>query len=972
MRSIIFFAILSLSFGANTQVSFDQVYSNHPDLPEGVLEAVAWTNTRMHHLENQTASCSGYPQAYGIMGLHDNGHGYFIENGTKVATISGISVAQQKSDPQLQVEAYAIALETFLTPANGKYYGDEIAIALMQLSEIPDSGLVNILAREMQIYEVLKFMRNPQKAQEFGFSPYNFDLEMIFGEEHLAILSAEKITLSETSITNENGANFTLNSNASLQYGPAIWNPAPACNFSSRNGVPVSAITIHTIQGTYAGAISWSQNCASNVSFHYVIRSSDGQVTQMVFEEDKGWHVGSENPYTIGYEHEGYVSDPIWYTDAMYNSSADLSRDIINSGYGISGLRTYFGPSSSTTDLLGGCTKIKGHQHFANQTHTDPGINWDWERYYQLINNALSYTTLTAASGTLTDSGGSGGDYADDERLFWLIQPSNAGSITLNFGTFNIEQDWDYLFIYDGDSLNDPLIGQFTGNTIPQIVSSGGSLLLEFRSDCSTTQAGWEASYVTTPLDLTGPQTSITAGNTWQTDDFDVDFVDLDSLSTVSERYYLVAEKEIAENAPSGNGSYGFAQEAFEDGVAQWTDVTGAFIQQSGAYTFSDTSEQNSNTYLSVEQNSNQGYLYSWSQTIEGIASNQRAGMHFFCSDATQSNRGNSYFVYLRASDLVQIYSVDNNVYTLEADLPYTIDNNVTYDCRVQYDPSTGWIRVFVDGNFVGEWQDATPLTSGNAISLRSGGCAVSFDNVRVYQSRGSQATIPAGFGELMSIESEGAIPTGFIYALSIDDLDNWSQEAQDSYLLDFTQPEMLHLHDGSGSDIDTAFTPTLEANWMGEDIHSAVANYEVAIGTLPALDDVVGWTSNGLYETFSHVLSNPTYNEVYHIAVRATNGAGLQETFLSDGQRFIDDLGLNNQDWTDVNVYPNPTSDFITIDGLSGRFIILLYDASGKVCLERKMESNKPINISALATGHYKLVIQSGSQFIVKPVYKH
>ncbi len=388
MRSLIFFAILSLSFGANTQVAFDQVYSNHPTLPEGVLEAVAWTNTRMQHLENQTASCSGYPQAYGILGLHDNGLGYFKKNGLKVAAFSGITVAQQKSNPQLQVEAYAFALEHYLSSVNGKFYGNEIAFALMQLSEIPDSGLVNILAKEMQVYEVLKFMRNPIQAEKYGFTPYNFDLEMIFGEEHLEILSAEKITLSKSSITNENGANFTLNSNASLQYGPALWNPAPACNFSSRNGVPVSAITIHTIQGTYAGAISWSQNCASNVSFHYVIRSSDGQVTQMVLEEDKGWHVGSENPYTIGYEHEGYVNDPIWYTDAMYNSSADISRDIINSGYGISGLRTYFGPSSATTDLLGGCTKIKGHQHYPNQTHTDPGINWDWERYYKLINNA--------------------------------------------------------------------------------------------------------------------------------------------------------------------------------------------------------------------------------------------------------------------------------------------------------------------------------------------------------------------------------------------------------------------------------------------------------------------------------------------------------------------------------------------------------------------------------------------------------
>ena len=174
--------------------------------------------------------------------------------------------------------------------------------------------------------------------------------------------------------------------NKSQDYGPALWTPTTSCNFSSRNGTAVSAITIHTVQGSYSGAISWAQNCNSGVSYHYVIRSSDGQVTQMVLEGSKAWHVGSENPYTIGYEHEGYVNNPVWYTNSLYQSSANLSKDIILSGYGINGLRTYYGAASSGSNVLGTCVKIKGHQHYPNQTHTDPGINWDWEKYYRLIN----------------------------------------------------------------------------------------------------------------------------------------------------------------------------------------------------------------------------------------------------------------------------------------------------------------------------------------------------------------------------------------------------------------------------------------------------------------------------------------------------------------------------------------------------------------------------------------------------------
>ena len=60
----------------------------------------------------------------------------------------------------------------------------------------------------------------------------------------------------------------------------------------------------------------------------------------MVLESDKAWHVGNANPYAIGLEHEGYRDQDGWYTNAMYTSSANLVKDICNSGYGISPLRT--------------------------------------------------------------------------------------------------------------------------------------------------------------------------------------------------------------------------------------------------------------------------------------------------------------------------------------------------------------------------------------------------------------------------------------------------------------------------------------------------------------------------------------------------------------------------------------------------------------------------------------------------------
>src|SRR3546814_5093118 len=82
---------------------------------------------------------------------------------------------------------------------------------------------------------------------------------------------------------------------ATVDFPGARWVTSP--NYSSRSGTAVREVAIHTMQGSYAGSISWFQNSSSQVRAHYLIRSSDGQVTQMVREYNKGWHVRSHNPH---------------------------------------------------------------------------------------------------------------------------------------------------------------------------------------------------------------------------------------------------------------------------------------------------------------------------------------------------------------------------------------------------------------------------------------------------------------------------------------------------------------------------------------------------------------------------------------------------------------------------------------------------------------------------------------------------
>ncbi|MCC2546610.1 N-acetylmuramoyl-L-alanine amidase [Hymenobacter sp. BT175] len=500
---------------------FAEAYRRNPAVPRGVLEAVAYTQTHIRHIgRSEQPSCTGMPLPSGVMGLFADGQGYFRENLDRVAALSGISEAQIKDDPRSNILAYAAAYsrlvaERRLTSSNP---ADHLPV-LMDLSELPLlKDAVNNYALDAHLYSVLSFLAKADNQARFNFPDHRLDLSAIFGANY-SVLSAATTQVSPTSVQAE-GQRYDPGSSTqtrvnSTDYGPAL-SDFTTCNYSSRNGVAVTHYAVHTVQGTYAGCISWFKNCSANASAHYVIRSSDGQVTQMVSEANKAWHVGSENPYTIGTEHEGYVNDASWYTTAMYTSSAALARDITVSGYGISGLRTFYGTATTGTLSTGGCVKIKGHQHYPNQTHTDPGVNWNWEYFYTLINNNPAVTTLSAASGTVYDNGGSAANYTNDARQSQLIAPTGATSVSLAFSSFDLESSYDHLLVFNGDNNRAPLIGKYSGTTNPgTLTASSGKMYLEFRSDCATTRPGFAANWTATiPTSTSCPTDNFEANGT--------------------------------------------------------------------------------------------------------------------------------------------------------------------------------------------------------------------------------------------------------------------------------------------------------------------------------------------------------------------------------------------------------------------------------------------------------------------------
>jgi N-acetyl-anhydromuramyl-L-alanine amidase AmpD len=402
---ILLFRVEVMAQTENYNAWFAEAYQQYPNIPQGVLESTAWSASRLNNMRPQAPGGdeATMPLRFGIFGLVEDGKGYFKNNLLTVTALSGITAEQFKTDVRLQILAVAkfLSKEAAQQQPGVRLTAESFAPVLEKLAEIPDDGTaVNTYAHSLYTYDVYHHLKNGFSSTKLKQLPRAIQLDRIYSPKLLRTLTAPGVVVAKGS----NARVETTNDVAAVQstdYPPALWDQASTSNFTvGRGGAAITNVVIHTTEGSYAGTISWFNNASSQVSAHYVVRSSDGQITQMVLEKDKAWHVLSANDYTIGIEHEGYVaSGNTWYTNAMYNSSAALVRDICVDR-NIDGTTCFRGPATSGTNFLPITVRIKGHQNYSGNTHTDPGIYWNWPKYADLIN---PQTAVTVASFAVKD-----------------------------------------------------------------------------------------------------------------------------------------------------------------------------------------------------------------------------------------------------------------------------------------------------------------------------------------------------------------------------------------------------------------------------------------------------------------------------------------------------------------------------------------------------------------------------------------
>lgn len=200
----------------------------------------------------------------------------------------------------------------------------------------------------------------------------------------------------------------------------------------------------------------------------------------------------------------GPITNPqiaIYRGDCSFNNLADL-------GFCISA------PSGSNQlqlDVLGLTPNttyfIRINDYSASATPNSGDFTLCIQEYVPAINIGDQPST-TSCFGTLYDSGGPDADYQNSENLTFTISPAEFHQcIEITIVDLMLENNFDFLSIYAGNSTAAPLIATLTGvnsGDTYTIQASSSSVTLQFTSDFSAVGAGFEITWECSPLECDG------------------------------------------------------------------------------------------------------------------------------------------------------------------------------------------------------------------------------------------------------------------------------------------------------------------------------------------------------------------------------------------------------------------------------------------------------------------------------------
>ncbi|HEV2147981.1 MAG TPA: N-acetylmuramoyl-L-alanine amidase, partial [Longimicrobiaceae bacterium] len=344
------------------------------NVPASLLKAVGYVETGWEMVKGEE-EFPGQEAAFGIMALRG-------ERLTRGAALANVSEAAVKSSPEANIRAAAALLGA---------YAEE-----MKLNRADVAAWAPAVARYSGIES------SEGQAIYVHYDVYNTLQKGVVGKNFAGKLLA---SLMPTHVA----ADFPRPKvQASAQacapdycVAGTVWRPSPNYNARPTGDIgKVHMVIIHTCEGSYTSCWSWLTNSSAQASAHYVVREDGAEISQLVREADRAWHIAatydcslnsshecwrngySSNHFTVGIEHGGYASQssfPVAQVDASAKLSCDISK-----AYAIPRDRYHY----------------VAHGQLQPYNRTDPGPNWPWSDYMNRINSHCG----TSSTSIIVDS----------------------------------------------------------------------------------------------------------------------------------------------------------------------------------------------------------------------------------------------------------------------------------------------------------------------------------------------------------------------------------------------------------------------------------------------------------------------------------------------------------------------------------------------------------------------------------------
>ncbi|MFC4032500.1 N-acetylmuramoyl-L-alanine amidase [Streptomyces polygonati] len=177
----------------------------------------------------------------------------------------------------------------------------------------------------------------------------------------------------------------------------ALLDPSNPADYGSHDladrphGLPIRYITLHSTDETYDGTLDLFRDPTYAAGAHYVVRSQDGQVTQMIPTQDIAWDSANRSFYqhSIGIEQEAWATHgATWFSEPLYRSTAALVKYL-----------------AATYDIPLDRAHILGHDNIPGSSeggmatqHWDPGPGWDWQHFFDLLGAPIHATAGPGAA----------------------------------------------------------------------------------------------------------------------------------------------------------------------------------------------------------------------------------------------------------------------------------------------------------------------------------------------------------------------------------------------------------------------------------------------------------------------------------------------------------------------------------------------------------------------------------------------